>query len=208
MEHSAAAALWWLAPGLAHQLGNALFTLQGRARLLAMAEPGRLADDSRAIQEGVERAGASMHLLRWLIEDGRAQAVPVAHVLHLYADAARVPLRDHGAALELEGLAEAAPASVDPGSICRLLTAALREFGAAAGGSHGTVRIALKVDGEVRLGLDYVPAAGAPPFPRDADGLLERLRAELQAAQAHAEKGNEGLITVCFPVARTTFRVS
>lgn len=209
MVHSAQATLWWLAPGLAHQLGNALFTLQGRARLLAMAEPGRLADDSRAIQEGVERAGASMHLLRWLIEDGRSQAVPVAHVMQHYAEAARVPLRDHGVVLEIEGFAEAPSATIDPGPFCRLLTAALRELCASAAGAHGTVRIGLAVDGEVRLRLDFVPAAGSPPVPRDADGLIERLRGVLPGSTTRTEKGgDDALLALCLPIVRTTFRSS
>lgn len=209
MEHSPSAMLWWLAPGLAHQLGNALFTLQGRARLLALGEPGRLADDSRAIQEGVERAGATLHLLRWLLDDGRTVATPVVEVLQIYAEAARVSLRDHGIALEVAADGEPTVALVDPGAVCRLVTATLREFAALVGGTHGTLRIRLQVQGEVHLGFDFVPAAGSPAVPRDAELLLDRLRTDLASTQARGEKGADGeILTLCLPIARATFRSS
>ncbi len=206
-----AATLWYLAPGLAHQLGNALFTLQGRARLLAAADPARVADDCRAIQEGVDRASAGLNLLRWLLEEHRPAPVPIGVLLHSLAEVVRVPLRDRGIGFEIHATAEAVAPPVDPGPVCQLLTTACRLLAAHLPGMPpGRMALAwTPIGGELRLQFRLQPATGESAFPRDPARTGEALQAELAAAQARWDAGGDDDALVLFvPIARPTFRAS
>src|SRR5262245_53121156 len=209
MPQGRADTLWYLAPGIVHQLGNALFTLHGRARLLAGAEPGRIADDVRAMLDGVERANTGLNVLRWLCEEGRPAAVPIAQVAQAFVDVARVPLRDRGLTLELAEVPRE-PAPVEPGAICRLLTAGCRAVVANLPGQPGG-RLALSctaVGTEIRFSFG-LQAAGVP-LPLDQGHAADAIRADLAQAQARAEAGADGEVLVLFaPMARgATFRPS
>jgi hypothetical protein len=185
--------LWYLAPGLAHQLGNAVFTLQGRARLLAAGDSSRVEEDSRAILDGVDRAHATLDLLRWLLGEGRPGPAPAGHVLQAIADVARVPLRDRGIALELHCDAEdAAAAVVEPTALCVLATAACRALAALV---PPTAEAALLLHygasgSELRLRLWLLPAPGSPPFPREASSAADAIRREVAAARARRDSGD------------------
>lgn len=211
MPGGPAQTLWYLAPGLAHQLGNALFTLQGRARLLASAEPLQVGEDCRAIQDGVERAQAGLNMLRWLLDETRSSPVPIASLLHSLVEVARVPLRDRGLVLELDEAADTPPALVDPGPVCQLVSAACRVLAANLPGMpQGRMAIGFRVaGGEIRLSFHLRPSTGALPFPRDPAHAAEALHAELAAARAHWEGGGDDeALALLLPIAKATFRGS
>jgi hypothetical protein len=198
-QSEASQTLWFLAPGLAHLLGNALFTLHGRARLLAGALEHdaiapQVSGDLRAIEDGAARAQAALHLLRWLIDEGGPGPVPVATVLHTLVEVARVPLRDRGLSLELAAETEPGPAHVEPASFCRWIGAMCRVL---AGSVHGTpqARLALSwaaESGSVRVSCRLEAEPGAPPVPREAGLLAEALRAAFPTAAVRWESADGG----------------
>ncbi len=131
--------LWFLAPGIAHLLGNALFTAQGRARLLATGvEEGtsttaQVAEDARAVLDGTGRAFLGLSVLRGLLGEGKTTAVPCGSALHDLADIARVPLRDHAMELDLHVEPGCEDELVDAPELFTVLTTAFRLL---AGGQH------------------------------------------------------------------------
>jgi hypothetical protein len=146
-------------------------------------------------------------VLRWLLDEGRPSAVPVAQLAHAFVDVARVPLRDRGLTLELAEVPRE-PAPVEPGPICRLLTAGCRAVVANLPGQPGG-RLALNcaaVGTEVRFAF-LLQAAGAAP-PLDQGHAADAIRADLAHAQARAEAGGDDEALVLFaPMARgATFR--
>lgn len=124
--------LWFLAPGLSHLLGNALFTVQGRARLLAMAtsdgatDPAQLGDDVHAILEGSARAMVSLSVLRWLLGEGKPVSAACGVVVRELAEVARVPLRDHAMSLELTFVDGREQDEVDPNDLAYAFPSVLR----------------------------------------------------------------------------------
>jgi hypothetical protein len=182
----AGSSLWFLAPGLAHQLGNALFTLHGRAQLLPPAGTARRADDRQAILEAVERARGCLHVLRWLLDEA-PEPVPAGEVLEGIGSLLRVPLRDRGLAFELALEGGAALGAVEPGPLSRLVVAACRRLATlAVPGPQGALRLGARPDapGWVWIAFALASAPGSLPFPVDPEHLAEPLRAELHAARA------------------------
>lgn len=206
MGTAPAATLWFLAPGLAHLLGNALFTVQGRARLLTGATEAQLADDCRAIQDGVDRAHAGLDLLRWLLGEGRPFAVPIDEVLGTFVDVARVPLRDQGAQLELDDERQPLAATVDPTSACQLLTAMCRTLveGVGPGAPHARIRIDRHMVGAaVQLIARRIETAGARVH--DPSHVDRSLRTELlQVGVAWADDGTA--LVAALPTEKATLK--
>jgi hypothetical protein len=125
-----AANLLFAAPGIAHALGNSLFTVHGRARLLSMSagDPETPRDqmdgDATAVLDGATKALGSLSVLRWIVGEAR-NPTPLSTVLRELIDVARVPLRDHGASVAIGG-DENVDAEVDPFEVCHALLSAMR----------------------------------------------------------------------------------
>jgi hypothetical protein len=121
-----AANLLFAGPGLAHLLGNALFAVQGRCRLLTMAEGPQVAADADAILTGSERAMSGLLVLRWLLAEGVPCAHDAAAALHDLEHVLRIPLRDMGCRLEMRLHADSAALVADPAAMAFALTACMR----------------------------------------------------------------------------------
>ena len=197
---SAAESLWFAAPGLSHLLGNALFTVHGRARLLSTdtlptpactdAQPARpeavvgVAPDAQAILAGVDRALQGLMVLRWLRGEAGAEPVDARELLAAVASVARVPLRDRGLALEqnTDGLGPE-PLLVAPTPACRLILAAYRQFAEPAGpGPSSSLRSTLLagLPDTVLVRLRLEPAPGMLPLRGDPERIGQLLAAELE----------------------------
>ncbi len=141
------------------------------------------------------------------IETGAAEAILAAESKELRAvcDVARVPLRDHGLALELDAVPEMAALPVDPGPTCRLVVAVLRLLGTEHSGSAaGQVRLtATAVGSEVLLRFAATAGHGAP-LPRDPTTASEALRSELLASAARQQPGPD--LWFAFPALQPTLR--
>lgn len=205
--------LWFLAPGLAHLLGNALFTVQGRLRLVATATPEDLPTDLRAMHDGVDRVQAGLQLLRWLLDEGGSAPAEAGTVLRTLVEVARVPLRDRGIGLSLEVVEGGEPALVDPVALCRIVTAACR---AQANTVHGTPHASMQLAwrgsaerGEVRVGCSLLPGEAGPSLAREAALCADALRAELPELAVRWESADQGATLVAVvPLVKATFRAS
>ncbi len=177
MNDARAQNLLFAAPGIAHLLGNALFTVQGRARLLSMslldpeAPREQLDGDAQAVLDGATRSLGSLAVLRWALAESRTPTA-LGHVLAELADVVRVPLRDHGAVLRIQQ-GDGAEAEVDPADTVACLLSALRRVAEGAHRSAFTVELASPLlDGLPAVTLRCVDEEGGlHPLGRALDDL-------------------------------------
>lgn len=193
MHRSPADAIAFLAPGLVHQFGNLLLTIQGHALGLPNSargetERGDSTDRARAaILAASERGGRSLQLLRRLLGEPETEPVAANELLTELVEVARVPVREARHLLEWteEG---AAPAShwVDAASCAQLFGRALLALiQAVPDGVRGTVRVSLGGDrGMVGVRLEFAPPAGSLPFPLSLAAVVEQVVA-FAARQGH-----------------------
>jgi hypothetical protein len=159
-------ALWDVAPGVVHQLGNVLFTLQGRATLLPQGS-GR-----DQMLDAVRRAQEAAQVLRWAIGDGLDQPVAAGSAVPRILDAMRTGYRERGIALQCTHAS--GDVAVDPILLTRLLASACQAM--THGFSGGSLTVQCREDqGMLWIGLEVLAASGALPFPIQG----ERLAAEL-----------------------------
>lgn len=197
-DRSAADSLLFLAPGLAHHLGNALFSAHGRTVLLASGG-GDTAVDRSAILGQLEFAQRDLQVLRWLCGD--PSPASVGRLLASLQELLRVPLRDRGLALHVRGPAACFAAASGQG-LCRLLLAAIRQLAALAVPGPPGAQIDLEWDADeqrVRLWLAMQPAPGQPRLPLDPDSLLELLARDLRAAGGAPGPARHGCLALEVP---------
>jgi hypothetical protein len=167
--------LAFLAPGLLHQLGNVLFTIQGNAQMLGGAEDtGR---ERAAILTAAERGSQAIRLLRCLLGDPAAPPTQAGVLLGQLAEMLRVPLREQRQMLELRHTARQTPVFVSPSDFCIAVAEALRALVTVLpNGVHGTLVLDLCDQGarHATVRVLFAPLAGALPFPLDVDELLAR----------------------------------
>jgi hypothetical protein len=168
--------LAFLAPGLLHQLGNVLFTIQGNAQTLADPRDGG-GRERAAILAASERGGQALRLLRCLLGDPAAPPVQAGVVLTQLGDLLRVPLREVRQLLELRHTAAQTPVFVAPTDFCIAVAEALRSLVTILPtGVHGTLVLDLCDHGprHATVRVLFAPPAGALPFPLDVGELLAR----------------------------------
>ncbi|MEQ1631456.1 MAG: hypothetical protein ABL997_03725 [Planctomycetota bacterium] len=221
MKDPRAQNLWFLAPGLSHLLGNALFTVQGRARLLAMAtadgssDPEQVGEDVRAVLDGSARAMVSLSVLRWLLGEGKPSAAACGVVVRELVDVARVPLRDHAMSLELTFVDCREQDEVDPNDLAYAWTSVLRLL---CGLPHGEpLRIDVQVRGseqavrlDVRCCLAERDTATARPLGLLYDAFAREQDASPSALANVRVAINESLdmLILSLPVLRPSFSPS
>lgn len=172
--------LAFVAPGVVHQFGNVLLSIQGQAHLL---DPTNVERGGAAIRAATERGAACLDVLRHLTGEPASSARPFAATLERFAEIVRIPVREAGSSLELRDVAVAATVLVDPASVVLLLADTTRRLldivPARASG-----RIALDAalgDGGVVTTLCFVPARGTLPFPLPTDDLRNGVAATARA---------------------------
>lgn len=151
-----------LLPGIVHQLGNLLFTIQGNAHLHAGTPEGD------AILRAAGRGAGVVSLLRGMLGDALPQPVSADDLLHLVVELARVSLRERGcqlAVVEAEG--EPSP-TVDLQRASQLVLVCLQHFvHGLPTGTVGTITVGRVpvCSGAFRVRFGFVPAEGQLPFP-------------------------------------------
>jgi hypothetical protein len=209
VEELASKALWFLMPGVSHQLGNALFTVHGRARLLT-SDAEQLVQDQAAILDGSQRAQDALAVVRWLVGEARDEVVAVGAALSAIADCLRVPLRDRAFRLEVQpaqgtnanvGVA-AADFALRFVSVVRLLC----EDAAPGPGGELALELLPSDPGKVGCRIGVTPEPGALPFPVDANRIEERLAgwdlvggpgADYQVHAGSIDKASRDIILQC-----------
>lgn len=180
-------------PGLVHQFGNLLLTVQGHVLHLDDQDVKRMQD---AVLGVVQRGSASLQVARALLgEHSGATGLGVELVQQL-VDLGRVPARERGVSLELQGEDTAEPIWVASEPFVMAFGEALRRWiQAVPSGSTGTATVAYEGDGAggavVRLG--FVAASGSLPFPLASDEVVRSMADQFDgyggAAQALTEPG-------------------
>ncbi|MFY9342798.1 MAG: hypothetical protein WAT39_09935 [Planctomycetota bacterium] len=173
----------FLAPGLVHQFGNVLFTVQGHGATL---EPATLARAQVAIANACERGGAGLRLFRLLLGEPGAWYAEAGATAAMVGELLRIPVREAGHTFELE---------VAPGELGRVEVGAFVAFAAGAvqalvavvpQGVAGTVRLGVARDGgAVRAEVTFRRAAADLPFPLPVGETVAKVTA-LLARLGHA----------------------
>lgn len=172
MSQSSKDALWDVAPGVVHQLGNVLFTLQGRAQL---QPPGNTRDQ---MLDAVRRAQEAAQVLRWAIGDGIEAPVAAGTAVARIVDAMRTAYRERG--ITLHCTHASGDATVDPIGLTRLLGATCQAL--TAGMPGGTVAIQCREDqGTIWIGFAIQTAPGSLPFPIPGEQVAMALTEPLRA---------------------------
>lgn len=166
-------------PGLAHQLGNLLLTVQGNVLHL---QPDDLDRAQRSLFEAVERGGASLAILRaWTGEDC-SPPQEASPLLVRLVELARVPARELGLTISLRD-EQLSGCWVPTDAFVRLCSEAIwRVASHIPAGTEGAIGISTQPAGgggvAVRLGFEL--SDGSLPFPlaftQVADDLSPSLR--------------------------------
>ena len=164
-----------LAPGVVHQLGNVMFTIQGHAQLGAGA-----AMEHDAILRAARRGSETVRLLRALLGDAVPIPVGLDTLLEQVAELVRVSLREQGRQLQL--LPSEHPGAnwnVDLHTTAPLLLLALQQFALALPpvASVLTMRRCGAANESPRVRLAYVCGEGQLPFPLAGADLLSAIAA-------------------------------
>ena len=194
MTAAAKDSLWYLAPGLVHQLGNVLFAVQGRAQLLPAGA------DRDGIVDAARRAQHAVQVVRWLLGEGEPASIAAGPAVECLVELLRVPMRDAGLALAC-GTA-GSKARVDATRLARLACAGCHAIAATTPPAGRLTLDCAPHDGEVALHFRYAAAPGSLPFPLAVAIIAEKLRAPLDAAGAAlALTPGAPTLTIRWPVA-------
>lgn len=164
----------FLVPGIVHELGNALFKIQGHTQVASKQGQGA----GRALAEVLKSSHAAqgtIELLRWLAGDAAAPAVMQGGVLlPRVCELLNVPLRGHGLGIRFRHSSHESPARIDSATTVHAVVELARWIAAALpGGFRGTLVVDLVAQMPhltLRLSVESDPAL--LPFPIDLDGVL------------------------------------
>lgn len=209
-----AANLLFVAPGIAHLLGNALFTVQGRARLLSMAAADaeapreQIEADAEAVLEGATRSLGALAALRWLLGESR-QPAPLQLAFQELAEVLRVPLRDHGGTLRIvtdEGLDD----EIEPCDLAQALMSAVRRICEGRHADAFTIEATVRrVDGGATLTLRSLDEARKSTQGRPLGLVLDALLAEAPGPGASWRAGGgPDLLVLALTAAQPNLRTS
>lgn len=186
--------LRFLAPGLAHHLGNALFRVQGHAQLLTSGDT-EVQRERRAILEAVDRAAHAVQLLHWLLGASAQPPAQAGILLNRLCECLTAPLRERGLRLETRHTSHETPVTVDGTVFCRSLLVALRALlRQAAEGCGGCIQVDLLAQDAVRVQvrLELQPGPAQLPFRIDAAACAQELREMLMAVGVRAAAAPAG----------------
>jgi hypothetical protein len=200
------ASLCFLAPGLAHQLANALFRVQGHAELLAGAD-AEVQRERRAILEGVERAAHPVQLLQWLLGDDAQPPSQAGILMNRLCECLPAPLRERGLRLETRHSSHETPVSVDGTLFTRgLLATLLALLRHAPDGCGGTLQLDLLAQETtcVRVRVQLQPQPSQLPFRIDTAACAGELQDRLAKARIQVSAIATGnALQLVFPAAAT-----
>lgn len=174
--------LAFLAPGLLHQLGNLLLTIQGNAHCMAETAAPR---ERQAILAASVRGAAALGVLRQLLGDGTRELAPVDRLFAQVLELSRTSLREAGHTL--------LDATVDCGAGAPTVVAApfVRAFTGLLGAfvAHVPAGVQIRIEpglecrhGGIAVWLDRRRDTGELPFPLPLDDLMRGLSIDFAAA--------------------------
>ena len=151
-------------PGLVHQFGNLLLTVQGN---VLHVQPDGIDAMRESVLGAVKRGSASLDIVRALLGDESKDVGLAASLLDELSELARVPLRERGLTLAVEQ-SDADHAWVYSSTFVTVCAHALRSWVMALpAASDGAVlmRTNRASDGRFAVQLSFQPTPGSLPFP-------------------------------------------
>ena len=173
-------------PGLIHQFGNLLLTVQGN---VLHVQPDGIDDMRESVLGAVKRGSASLDIVRALLGDESSDVGLAPTLLSELIELARVPLRERGLTLTFEE-EESGDAWVYSTTFVTVCANALRAWVTtlpAASDGAVRVRIGRVSDGRVKVRLDFQPAPGSLPFPLMSEKVASVLSELTREAGASVE---------------------
>lgn len=151
-------------PGLVHQFGNLLLTVQGN---VLHAQPDGIEEMKESVLGAVQRGSASLKIVRALLGDESSDVGIAPTLVDELAELARVPLRERGLTLAID---QGCPGEtwVYASTFITVCAHALRAWVTTLpAASEGAVMMQTSTasDGRFVVRLGFQPAAGSLPFP-------------------------------------------
>lgn len=169
-------------PGLIHQFGNLLLTVQGHVLHLQPDGIKRMQD---AVLGVVQRGGASLQVVRALLGEQTGATGAAGDLVTQVVELGRVPARECGMSLELRGEPLAHEVWVPAEPFVLACAEALRRWvHGIPTGSCGviTVQLSSVSAGQVVVHYGFEAKVGSLPFPIAADEVLHDIGEFLEAA--------------------------
>lgn len=194
-------------PGLVHQFGNLLLTVQGH--VLHLDEPG-IQRMQEAVMGVVQRGSASLQVMRALLGEQTGAAGSAGDLIEQLVELGRVPSRERGITLELAETDEAAePVWVAAEPFVLACAETLRRWMRSMPiGTSGKTTVTFRPApaGGALVTLAFELAAGSLPFPMALQELADEIAGELQPAggTAHVPQAPERAIELHFRPATFT----
>lgn len=191
MNRADAETLAFVLPGLVHQFGNVLQTIQGHMLGGADASPNldpTRAEMPRAVLQATARGGRSLELLRCLLGSPALPAADPVAMLAQIGELVRVPMRQAQQLLDLRLPADAR-AHVDSAAFAILVVETVHQLVAAVPkGVRGTITLELAgaPTGPTVVQAQFDGMAGELPFPLPLAELQQALRLRAQQLRAAA----------------------
>ena len=173
MTASPSPELVFLSPGLIHQFGNLLLTIQGQALTLA---PDSLARGKAAILTACDRGGSSLRVVRHLLGDSVPDRAPLGQTLGWLAELLRIPVREAGHSLACSDDILRLGQAVELGRFVPMAVALVRTLvHSVPTGVRGRLDVHAANPSPLLL-VTFVPEAGGLPFPLAAAAALPGLQ--------------------------------
>ncbi len=167
--------LAFLAPGLAHQFGNLLLTIQGHA--VHLDTPAVVGRAQEAILAAATRGGDSLRLLRHLLGEPGSDVGDAAVLGTQVGELLRVPVREAGFTFEMRAGAGCGAMPVEIGDFAPLLVEGVRALIAVIpDGARGEiVGSVAPLAREAQVQIAFRRAAASLPFPLDTGAAAQRV---------------------------------
>lgn len=163
----------FLCPGLVHQFGNLLLTIQGQALTLT---PESLARGKEAILTACERGGSSLRVVRHLLGDSVPDRAPLGQTLGWLAELLRIPVREAGHSLVCPDEVLRLGQAVELGRFAPMAVALVRTLvHSVPAGVRGRLDLHAANPSPL-LAATFVPEAGGLPFPLATAAALPGLQ--------------------------------
>lgn len=179
--HSSSDTAAFFLPGLIHQFGNLLLTVQGH--VLHLDEQGikRMQD---AVLGVVQRGSASLQVARALLGEQAGATGLAADLVMQVVDLGRVAARERGISLDMRGdnPTEAIWVAAEP-FVMAFGEALRRWIESAPNGSTGTATVSFQSDGAggIVVHLGFEPASGNLPFPLASEEVVRCMASQFDA---------------------------
>jgi len=191
-------------PGLVHQFGNLLLTVQGQVVHVETENIERMQD---SVLSAVRRGGASLQVMRVLLGEQIGTTGSAFDLLSNITDLGRVPARECGVTIESRGKQQEPAMCVRAEPFVVAVAETLRRWIKAMRAAQAEVAtITLESDGagHVRVQFGHEALAGSLPFPMPAAAVAKAVSSLVQGNGASvttlaAGAGGAGGVELVFP---------